>query len=200
MRKFLWMICCSVLLFACGQKSSDSAEANNAEVATADSSLNEPVYPFTQYLQGQMEYIDSTPIAVERIVRINGTTIDSGYMEKPAFKKAMAFLISVDPNTTALRSKYKEESFHDLSIPSLTFSITSIDPNLPLQQADILLHPETKIVKNVMLKFTNTNTDSSVMQRVLWDHNMKCQVVEIVEPTNGKPYTKITQYIWDRPF
>jgi len=140
------------------------------------------------------------PLAVEKIVKLNGVTIDSNYIDKAAFKAAIATFISIDPNTIELRSRYKEISFQDLTIPALTFSITSKDATLPLQQADILLNPDTKKVKHVVLNIITALGDSTVTKRILWDHNMKCQIMESIEHSSGKQYTRITQYIWDKPF
>ncbi len=140
------------------------------------------------------------PLAVEKIEKINGVTIDSNYMDKEAFKKEMRSFTNIDPNSKALRPYYSEVSFHDLSIPALTFSITSNNAAMPLKQADILLHPDTQKVIHVVLNMIEEAGDSTNTKRILWDHNMKCQMMEYIEPANGKPYTRVTQYIWDKPF
>lgn len=201
MRKFLLLFSSALFLLSCGDSTqSGKSSATLSEESEDSADLKEPLYPFPQYLSGQVAYVDSTPIAVEKIVKLNGVTTDSGYIDKAAFKAAMNAYTAIDPNTYALRSQYKEVSFQDLSIPSLTFSITSKDATLPLQQADILLNPDTKRVKHVVLNFITAAGDSTVTKRVLWDHNMKCQIVESIEFSNGKQYTRITQYIWDKPF
>jgi hypothetical protein len=201
MHTFLLLFSSTLLLISCGNATqSDEASTNLADASDDTAESKEPLYPFTQYLSGQVAYVDSTPIAIEKIVKLNGVTTDSGYIDKAAFKTAMNVFTSIDPNTYALRSQYKEVSFQDLSIPSLTFSITSKDASLPLQQADILLNPETKRVKHVVLNFITTAGDSTVTKRLLWDHNMKCQIMESIEFGDGKQYTRITQYIWDKPF
>jgi protein-disulfide isomerase len=201
MHTFFILFASTLLLISCGDATQTNESASNYSESSEDSAASkEPLYPFPQYLSGQVAYVDSTPIAVEKIVKINGVTTDSGYIDKAAFKTAMNDFTSIDPNTYALRSQYKEISFQDLSIPSLTFSITTKDETLPLQQADILLNPDTKRVKHVVLNFIDSNGDSTVTKRVLWDHNMKCQIMESIELANGKQYTRITQYIWDKPF
>lgn len=201
MHKLFVLFASALLLISCGDSTQTNESSANVSESSEDSAESkEPLYPFTQYLSGQVAYVDSTPLAVEKIVKLNGVTTDSGYIDKAAFRTAMNAFTTIDPNTYALRSHYKEVSFQDLSIPSLTFSITSKDTSLPLQQADILLNPDTKRVKHVVLNFITTTGDSTVTKRVLWDHNMKCQIMESIEFTDGKQYTRITQYIWDKPF
>lgn len=186
-----------LLLMACSNP--DSTAAQDDKAAT-DSSATQPLYPFSQYLQHELEYIDSMPLAVEKIVRQEGRTTDSGIINKTSFKSAIAFFTSIDPNKTELRSQYTETSFNDLSTEAITFSISSKNATLPLQQADILLHPTTQQVKSVALSIEQSFADSSVSTKVLWKHHMKCQLAQTIQYKDGRSINRITEYVWDKPF
>lgn len=184
------------LLLSCGgnQPSTDSA------ATVQDSALAQPLYPFPQYLANELAYIDSMPLVVEKIVRENGVVIDSGMIDKPSFKNAIAFFTSIDPNTVNLRPKYEETSFNDLSTEAVTFSISTQDKSLPLQQADVLLHPTTQQVKSLALQLQQSSGDSTVTSHVLWKHHMKCQLAQTIDYKDGRSINRITEFVWDKPF
>jgi hypothetical protein len=157
-----------------------------------------PLYPFPQYLTDQISYVDSMPLGIERVVKLNGRTIDSGYIDKAAFKAAVAPFAAIDPNLASLRPFYTETSFNDLTLGTITFSISCTDSNALLQKADVLLHADTKKVKYVLLEMTEANDDSVLYRRVNWVHNMRCQVAETIHKKDSS-YDRLTVYIWDKP-
>lgn len=190
-----WPIALFVSIFffvSCGNN-----QDTNAGHVGSDSTTN--FYPFPQYLTDELAYIDSMPLAIERVVKIDGITTDSGYIAKDQFRLQMAPFLTIDPNEKSMKGKYSETSFHDLSLKAITFSISSTKPDLPLQQADILLNDETRQVKNVVIKMKVTAGDSTIDQRLLWHHHVKCLLAEMIQPANGAAYTRSTSYQWDVP-
>jgi hypothetical protein len=176
--------------FAC--KSDDEASKSKEEKVSV-------FYPFPQYLQEQVAYIDSMPLAIEYLRSVDGKRVDSTFFDKAEFGKLVAGWLEDDPNKSSLKNAFKEQSFQDLTLNTLTFTITSNSEKTRLQQADILLQPETKKVKNVILKRQWTGGDSTVTQTVFWVHNMKCQVSEEISFNSGRSYTQVKDFVWDRP-
>ncbi len=160
---------------------------------------NEPLYPFIDYIRGQIAYVDSTPFGIEKIVSLNGKTIDSGFISKGLFKKEARPFLEVNPNEASLKKLYKENSFSDLTIGRVTFSITAKDASLKLQQADILVNPQNDLVKNVILRKQLTYPDSTVMQTLLWTDKMQFQVSETISSKNKESYSRVTKIVWDKP-
>jgi hypothetical protein len=184
-----------LLITACSNEQSKATQQQNLP----DSSATQPLYPFAQYLANELAYIDSMPLAIEQVTRQNGQTIDSGFVDKAVFKSAVVFFTSIDPNKTELRSQYIETSFNDLSTESITFSISASNAALPLQQADVLLNPNTQQVKSVALKINQQTADSSITTQVLWKHHMKCQLAQTIDYKDGQSINRITEYVWDKP-
>lgn len=178
---------------------SSSCKQQNNTIATADSSSKEPLYPYPQYIREQIAYVDSMPLAIEKITIENGKQVDSTVIDQPAFKQLAQNFTDPDPNTSELRPKYTEESFNDLTINSLTFSITAKNTDLPLQQADVLLNPDTKKVRSVFLKKYMVGGDSSETRQLLWTHNMSFQISSFVVHKDGREMNRIVKVIWDRP-
>lgn len=192
-----WLTCC----LSCKESQGENEDpaAFNYQPVEDDTTYNEPFYPVMAYLQGQINHVDTTPIAIEQITRINGKTVDSGYVSKAIFKDRVLPFLTPDPENPSLKASYKETSFFDQSIAKLTFSIEDITQQQILRQADVHLNPENNRVTLLVLKRYISTTDSTVQQYILWEHNMNCQISEQIEKANGLQYSRVTQLIWDRP-
>lgn len=187
-----------IALAACNNQSATSTNNDPLAVKT-DSLNNEPFYPITQYIQGQIAYVDSTPLAIEKITFINGKRVDSVIIDRNAFKLLAQEFLKPDLNDKNIKPFYTENSYHDLTINSVTFNYTTTDRNQELQQADILLNPENNRVKNVIFRKSRTVGDTSYNINGLWKANMNFQLNYTIQPANEKAYTKQIKIIWDKP-
>jgi hypothetical protein len=189
----------SLLFFACKQKNAGGQEEyifSPKEEEQADP--NEPFYPFIDYIQTQIAYIDTTPFALEKIMYINGKMIDSGFVTKAAFKQLAQTFIDIDPNHSSIKPKYKETSIQDLTLNRIAFSITASNDSMPLQQADVLVNPDNEKVKTVVLRRRLEAGDSIVFQHLVWVDNRYLQISETINPGNKEEYVRVTKLIWDR--
>lgn len=201
---FGWAGCIGLLLLlaACGdEEAATTAVEEGAYVPLPDdlSAPNEPFYPLIPYLKGQIAYVDTTPLGIEKVEKLNGQTIDSGYISKAAFKRLVSPWAQDNPEAPDLKPYYRERSFFDQSIQRLTFSIEDTTQQQRLRQADIHLNPENNRVSMVVLRRAWAAGDSTVQQYILWEHNMNCQVSEQIEKVNGLGYSRVTRLVWDGP-
>lgn len=163
-----------------------------------DTSSSEPFYPYIDYLKNQLAYIEATPFSVEKEVTIDGKVVIDSFISREQIPQLAAPFLEINPEEKGMKPFYRENSFADLSIQKLTFSISAIRDDLNLIQADILVNPDNEIVKNIILKKQFSRGDSSVLQYLLWEHNMHFQISETIQKNSGKSYTRITKVIWDR--
>ncbi len=191
-----------VFLIACGNNSNKGDEEYQDIVLlpTVEDTTpsNIPFYPYIDYIKQQLQYIDSTPLGVEKIVSIDGKTIDSSFSTKQELRKATNAFTQYDPNLPPNRIFYKETSFKDLSINRITFSISALQPDLPLQQIDVLMDPEKQTVKNLVIRQQYETPDSSMSAHMVWVDKMHMQVSENVFLKNGKSYLRVTRWVWDK--
>lgn len=186
--------------FACGNNKDNKEEAYIFNPIIEDSvDPNEPLYPFVDYINRQLAYVDSTPFGIEQTISIDGKTIDSGFTSKTTFRSLAQNFIAIDPNQPDLKPRYRETSFNDLTLNRVTFTIMAKDPALPLQQADILLNPDNQMVKNVVLRKQFTQGDSNVQQHLVWTDKMHFQISETITGKDQKGYHKVTRIVWDKP-
>jgi len=156
-------------------------------------------YPYVQYVEDQIKYVDNTPLAIEKLTYQNGKMVDSAIIGRDEFNQLASLFVETDPNQAANKPQFSEESFQDLSIDALTFSITATTPDTRLRQATVLLHPETKKVKHVLLKLEEGNADSTVSSTLLWKHKMYFQQSSTIQYSNGETAERVIKVVWDKP-
>lgn len=183
-----------IFFISCKQNPTRVRNEDEGELANRES-----LYPFPQYIQGQIAYVDTVPLGIEMVTIKNGITLDSGFISREKFKELARTFQDPDPNKKDLRSQYIETSFHDLSLNTITFSINTKNPSLPLQQADILLNPETKTVKYLLLKKMENNDTSAITTTLMWVHNMNFQISTSAINNHGKETTSVIKVTWDKP-
>lgn len=188
-----------VLFSASCRNQTTSVSDENSFISKADTLPSEPYYPITQYIRDQIAYVDTTPLAIEKITFVNSKKIDSVIIDRQEFHQLAEEFLKPDLNDKYVKSLYTESSYNDLTLNSLAFNYTAKDPALELQQADVLLNPENNKVKNIIFKKIRNNKDTSVRMNGLWKHNMNFQINYILQPVNGIQQTKQIEVIWDRP-
>ena len=181
-----------VLLIVSASCSSPSQKENSRN-------KKEALYPYPQYILSQIAYVDTVPLGIERIVQENGMTTDSSFIDRKTFKELANNFLLPDPNKDDLRRQYEEISFQDLTLNTITFSITTKNPDLSLQQADILLNPDTKKVKYLVLKKQQSTADGFATSTLMWRNNMNFQIVTSITGKDGKERSKLIRVVWDKP-
>lgn len=195
MRKSSLILFLAIGLIACNPNNGPE----QTDEVIADSSQREPLYPYPQYIQGQIEYLDSAMLAIERVEKINGKTTDSGFIDRATFKEIAREFLEPDPNKTALRPQYTENSFQDLSLNTITFSIEAKNKELELQQVDVLLNPTNNQVKNIIIKKNIRLSELQITHQMLWVHNMYFQIASLYKPERGAEMEKVIRVTWDKP-
>jgi hypothetical protein len=199
MRTIFLITIFAFVLASCGQTKQPGETVDSATTAAIDSAGKEPLYPYPQYIQEQIAYVDSMPLAIEMKVFENGKMVDSTYINRDRFKELARQFKQPDLNMASLRPRYEEKSYQDLTIDAVTFSITAKDPELDVRQVDILLNPKTKKVKNIIIKKLEKTADSMEQKNMLWVHNMNFQVSSTITHNDGTTTDKVVKVVWDKP-
>jgi hypothetical protein len=195
MKNIYFFIPAILLIFSCKQH-------GQAPTTTGDSTIQakeEALYPYPQYIQSQIQHLDSVQLGIEMVIYENGVKKDSAFITRQEFKRlATAFMVP-DLNEKKWRNEYEETSFRDLSLNTITFTIASKNENLPVQKADILLNPDTKEVKYVMLKKQEKKDGNFESSNLMWVNNMNFQIVTEKTSADGKELKRIVKVTWDKP-
>lgn len=175
-----------------------SCKNGNNQKKTVDSIKSEPYYPVVQYIQDQIKYVDTTPLAIEKITLVNNKQIDSIIIDRNSFHELAQEFLKPDLNNSSIKPLFEENKYHDLTINSLTFSYSSLDSAQPLQQLDVLLDPETQKVKNVLFRKILHHRDTVITLNGLWKNNMNFQLNYLIQPPNDSFQSKQIKVIWDK--
>lgn len=186
-------------LFSCKNTSTEkynpSATTSNADTMPQP----EAFYPYLGYLKDQLAYIDSLPIIIHLYYSENGQPSKAKTIQSNEIPPLLKDFLQSNPSSKELSPLYEETSFKDLTINSLTFSITAKDKSLPIQQVDVLLNPNNQKIKKVFIKNYHQNNDTSFVRQLLWTNNMNCQIIETKTLPTGKRIESVTKIVWDEP-
>ncbi|MES2646899.1 MAG: hypothetical protein V4717_08505 [Bacteroidota bacterium] len=185
------------LFFACKDQNPATTLASDND--TSNVASKESLYPYPQYIQAQINRLDSVQLGIEKVVYENGVKKDSGFISREEFRQiATAFMVP-DLNETKWRNEYEETSFRDLSLNTITFTIAAKNEKLPVQKADVLLNPDTQEVKYVMIKKEEKKDGYFESSNLMWVNNMNFQIVTSRTGTDGKELKKLVKVTWDKP-
>lgn len=195
---YLFFVLITLLIIgSCGTQSTTTDE-HKTDALTIDTT-NEPLYPYAQYIDSQINYVSNAQLAVFQFNYSNGKLVDSSIISKDAFKAISLQFNNPDLNLTAFRKSYSEESFQDLSTESITFIIKALNDTSVIKEVTVLLQPESKAVKNIIIKKIIEHPDYTETQNMLWVNNMNCQIVSVLNYKSGETESKVVKLEWDKP-
>ena len=153
-------------------------------------------YPISDYIRGQIQYVDTSLLAVIHYTTMNGKT-DSSVMEKSEFKKIAAEFLEPNLNDPLIKPKYEENSFIDANIGTITLTYSTIDEKAPLWKATVLLRQEDTKPIYIYLEKQLLSPDSSVLKKMIWKTDSNCQIVSIIRKPNQAERIIEDKYVWD---
>ncbi|MEO6916103.1 MAG: hypothetical protein ABI151_11000 [Chitinophagaceae bacterium] len=152
-------------------------------------------FPLASILNEQWKNIDSLHLSVMKISTNEGVN-DTVTSSLPELKKAAEGLINPDITQPPLNGKYRETSFADQTIPSITLTYASEDKSLAVQRLDILLQPDpvdNDKLRTIYMEKNETLGNIFVSKKILLMANRSLQVI-----TSSKDSTlNIVKFSWD---
>lgn len=179
---------CLLPILGCG--STDTSEkSSNQSVNEAI----EPLFPFNEFVAAELAYLEATPLAIVKYIEEDNVPIDRALITVEEVKEIAKAFTPIDPNESQWRPLFTETSFVDATLGYNTFVITASQAGLPMQQATILLHPETNQVERLLVE---TVSEESLQKRLTWKRHESLQIVELF-PDNHIPKTRVTKLVWN---
>jgi hypothetical protein len=164
--------CIAVLLISLGMMSCRSKPAS-PPVSAKDTA---GFYPLHQYFEEQIRYVDLRDFSILS-VRTADKQKDSGQITKEAFAALARPFLQKDITQPAVKAGYRETVFQDLSTGSITLHYQPQDnPAAEIQSIDILLDPDTRFVKRVLIRSGFTSGDTLVTEHSSWKTDKSFQI------------------------
>jgi len=180
------------LMVACNNApDSNKTEDNGGEVS---------FFPTASFFAGQVKMVDSLQLPVLKFVTSNGHTDTTQITTREMGLMATDFL-QTDLSGPELRKLYKEESFADQSISSITLTYSTKDRNLPVQRMDVIINPDPVLndkVRSIYIEKLEKHGDTSVLKKMYWKTDKHFLIISSAKVDNDS--AKITQLRvqWDQ--
>lgn len=154
-------------LFSCNQSATTNPTVLNESLPDT---TTHNFFPVADYIAGQIKLIDSLQLPISKKITIGkkeslvaadyrDLVEQAGYFQNPDFTKP------------GIRESYKETSFADQSIPSVTFNYTTSDTAAAFQRVDVIINPDPVKADQVRSIYMEKNTqagDTMILQKMYW--------------------------------
>jgi hypothetical protein len=160
------------------------------------SAANKEYYPVTGYIQSQLRWLDSVPLAVIKYTTVNHHT-DTSILEKKDFNAIAEALFSPDISVLPLKEQYDEVSFIDASLGTISLTYAARNDTALVRKADVLLNQSNSAVSTIYVEKISRIADRTLTQKILWTANKSCLVTTITQKTGTPEKVTEERYAWD---
>lgn len=156
--RLLFLIASISAIQACGNQSSTQQQGK------IDEKL---FYPAFSFINQELSRIDSSDVALFTY-RWNGLTVDTSLTEKAAFRQYVESVFTPEMLLEPSRFAFQKRVFMDETIGRVTISMDAIDPEATVRRMDVLMDPETEVIKSIYTEQVFINGDSLIQKRLTW--------------------------------
>ena len=190
----LIVITISFFLFcsSCKQKENKKI-ANPASTQPKDSSTS---FPIMEMLREDAGDVQKTPYFIYKITSSvkENKIIDSVALSPEKFTELIKPIIQIDISSNAVKDKFKEASFHDLSTQSISIVTTSIDDATEVRSVTALLNDETNKLKSFFAVMENNLNDTLKRTTYYWKAGKSLTIGKSIQVA-GKTLKETKEFI-----
>ncbi len=166
MRQLLY----SSLLLLLVANACKSKKDNNATLPEqSNTSDTTTFYDIKSFFESEINDVKTTPYFMYTKITKDDKKKDSLPITIKDFIELAKPFTEKDITQKEIKHFYKEDVFRDLSTKSITFSYSTKNPELEIQNIDVLVNEETNKVKFVIIRVNKTTSDSIVISQMNWN-------------------------------
>lgn len=190
--KYFLILASPLFLFSCNSGEQEQAKQIRKET-------QEEVFPVGLFFREQINRVDSLKLPTVKMTSIRGKTSTEA-ISIEEFRLLAEEFVQSDISDSTVKNAYKESSFADQSIPSVTLTYSTPDSSKEIQRLDIIIRPDpvqndqvssVYIEKHVRLK------DTSVLKKMYWKANENFQVITSKKIPAGKESITQVKVSWN---
>jgi len=188
--------CCLLLASACGNHQ-QPAPASDKATAQADTTT-EKFFPVADYLQSEIRYVDSTPLAILKYEIAHNRT-DSTFLKPDEFNKLAAVFLGPELAADNLQKNYTENSFGDKTTGYLSFTYSPRNKDQSLQRIDVVVAPGDGFdkVKSVYQERIARQSDTLMVRKMYWQARHSFLIVTSLQPPGGAAEVRQLKVVWN---
>ena len=192
MKELLIVITSSTMLSCADPSKKPGSDREMAET--------QDIFPVSSFVAGQVHGVDSLQVPVLKYTTIDNKT-DTVLISTAEFKTlAKEFMepdISSDPS---LKKYYKESSFADQSVPSVSLIYSTVDKDLEIQRMDVVIQPDPYShdkVKSIYMEKISIAEDTSILKKLYWKANKSFLIITSKHAGTNPAITTQLKVVWD---
>lgn len=183
MRQLLYS---SLLLLFLATACKSKKDNNTTPSEQSNTSDTTTFYDIKGFFDSEINDVKTTPYFMyTKITRDDKRKDSMPVTTKDFIELAKQFTVA-DISQKELKHFYKEDVFRDLSTKSITFSYSTKNKELEIQNIDVLVNEETNKVKFVIMRTSNTAGDSTVINQMNWNKGKSFFINKTVLKKDGQ--------------
>ncbi|BAV10268.1 hypothetical protein SAMN05421788_104362 [Filimonas lacunae] len=180
----------SILAVSCKDKPKEAPE----NLTNDNDSLE--FYPVHSFFQQQIKDVSTTPYFIYKITT-QAQQRDSAVLTVAEFMHTVNLFTQYSIEDTTVKKYYREDAFNDESTHSITMSYSTRNKELPVQQVDIMLNQETKMVKRIFMSIMQQAADTTFIYKLGWKANSSCSIAKTIILNGKDEHTSQTTVVWN---
>ena len=149
------------------------------------------------FFQGEIKDVTTTPYFIYTTITQDERKKDSMHLTTTDFVQLAQEFLEKDITDQSIKHFYKEDVFRDLTTKSVTFSYSTKNKDLDVQNIDILLDEETNKVNFVFIRSNKTVGDSTIITQYNWKRGKNFLINRAILRSDGSRHSSQQFVSWN---
>lgn len=186
-------------IFLAGAVASFAAcsHASQPDTTGTKDSVSNPYFPVADFLESEIQYVDSTPTALWKFITRKGKT-DSSFIAVPEFNSLALQFLPPEIRDSGWERHFTETSFSDKTTRSITFTYAPRDTGQGVQRVDVLTTAGRRAqeVRTIYVEKSRRSGDSVILQKMLWRPKIDFQIVTLTKVKGKDADEQQVKVVW----
>ncbi len=183
-----------IITLSCKSNKDNTPPPAPAEEKTADTST---FYDIKGFLQNEIKDVTTTPYFLYTITTQDEKKRDSAHVTTTTFVQLAQEFLAQDITSKELKPFYKEDIFRDLSTKSVTFSYSTKNKDLDVQDIEVLVDEETNKVNFIFIRSQRVTSDSTIITQFNWKRGKNFLINRAVLKSDGSKHSTQQFVSWN---
>ena len=191
MKQTLFTFSLLAILFLSCKNNKVTAPATSPQDNSSDTAT---FFDVKEFFQKEIKDVTTTPYFIYTIITQDENKRDSIHLTTTSFVQLAQEFLSKDITDKSIKHFYKEDVFRDLTTKSVTFSYSTRNKDLEVQNVEILLDEETNKVNFIFIRCNKTEGDSTIITQYNWKRGKSFLINRAVLKTDDSKHS-IQQFV-----
>jgi hypothetical protein len=175
-----------------------ACKSGNKKSETANEAGKKNFFPVADYIQSEINYVDSLPLGIIKYSTKNHRT-DSAYIQSAEFNEIAKVFFSADLKPSFFKNEFSESSFIDLTTQAATFTYSAKNSKRELRRVDVLATAGEGLnkVSSVYLEKIIHKNDTLIIKKLLWRTRKSFLIVTSKQLSNQIPVVEQLKVVWN---